>query len=160
MSLIKASSLPAICSPIATHPSFADMTAMPFKTSWTLICSPVSRYIVDPPMLLACSLTVMVSFMDISPRSIASIARSIVMIFVTLAMGRFSCGAFENSTVPVLASTNTALGAVNCIAVSSPVSAFLEEGSPFSVAKTGAAAAKSRKSTITDAIAFRIFVPP
>ena len=89
------SSLPLMCSAIATAQSFAETTAMHLSISLTLICSPASRYTQLPPKDAARSLAMTVSSSLSLPASISSTMSSIVMIFVMLAGNPGSCAFFS-----------------------------------------------------------------
>lgn len=103
-----ASSVPAICSAMATDASLPEATAMPFSKSRTDICSPGSRKIWEPPIEAACSLTCTISSSVMRPSCNASMMRSMVMIFVMDAGGSFSWAFFSYNTVPVDASMSRA----------------------------------------------------
>ena len=111
MRATNASSLPEICSAIATAQSFAETTAMHLSISATLICSPCARYTQLPPKLAARVLAVTVSASDMRPESTSSAMSSIVITFVTLAGKPRSCAFFSYSTSPVTFSISTADGA-------------------------------------------------
>ena len=79
----KAASVPARCSATATAQSFAEPTAIALSISSNVSCSPGSSQICVPPIEQAYSLPVIMVSSVTSPRSSASIANSMVMIFVT-----------------------------------------------------------------------------
>ena len=91
----KSFSVPPRYSAKATAASFPDAIATPFKSSSTVLISPVSRSIVLPPIFLAFSLHVTLSSKAIFPLSTASIVRSIVIILVTDAGANFSSAFFS-----------------------------------------------------------------
>ena len=104
----KPSSLPATASPSATVASFAEAITAAFKRSSTVMVSPGSSHICEPPILLACSLAVITSSTDNSPRSIASIIRSSDIIFVIDAGGSFSSAFISYKIFPVFTSNKIA----------------------------------------------------
>ncbi len=70
-------------SPRAVHASFAEATITAFKSSSTVIVSPTSSHICDPPMETALSDAETESVKDIFPLSIASRISSMLITFVT-----------------------------------------------------------------------------
>ena len=104
----KLSTLPPIYSAIATQPSLADATAIPFNKVSTFWTSPASRNIWLPPIDDAVSLTVTSSVNFILLLSTASHIKSIVITFVTLAGGNFSWQFFSYNTLPLVTSISTA----------------------------------------------------
>ncbi|MNV95936.1 hypothetical protein D3C71_1908840 [compost metagenome] len=81
---------PAIFSAIATEASLPEAIAMPLSISSTVISSPGSRKICEPPMDAAYSLVRTLSVNCSFPSSSASTVSSIVIIFVMLAGGSLS----------------------------------------------------------------------
>ena len=78
---------PAMCSPRATHASFAEPTSAALISSLTVMVSPGSSQIWEPPIDAAYSLQVTVSSIVILPASSASNTNSMVMILVIEASG-------------------------------------------------------------------------
>ena len=91
----KLSTLPPIYSAIATQPSLADATAIPFNKVSTFWTSPASRNIWLPPILAALSLICTLSSNVIFPESSASHISNIVITLVTLAGGNLSWAFFS-----------------------------------------------------------------
>ncbi len=79
----KAESLPAIYSPRSVQASFAEAIITAFSKSFTLICSPTSSQICEPPFDTAFSLAATISSSPILPLSIDSSIISILTILVT-----------------------------------------------------------------------------
>gem|GEM_PF-5585312 len=98
---INESSLPYTYSPSATVASFAETTTSAFSRSCTDIRSPGSRNTCEPPIDAARSLTVTSSSSVILPLSSASAIRSVLMTFVTDAIGRCAVSFSAKSTRPV-----------------------------------------------------------
>ena len=135
ISATNASSLPATASPSTTAASLAEAITTDFIRSSARICSPSLRYICEPPIWDARVDVVSTVSSPSTPRSIASITRSSVIIFVTDAGGSASSAFFSYNTLPVDASMRIA------DAQSSPSSgAVLPDDAP---AVTGNAAAVS-----------------
>ncbi|MPM96191.1 hypothetical protein SDC9_143349 [bioreactor metagenome] len=106
--LTKASSLPETCSPSATAASLALAIAVAFNNSCTVICSPGSNQICEPPIELACGEQVTVSSRLILPESIASITSSSVIILVIDAGGIRVSASFSNKILPLSGSIKIA----------------------------------------------------
>ena len=79
----------------ATAQSFALTTATHLSISDTLMRSPSSSHIWLPPMDAAAGEAETMSFGSIPPPSMASMIRSMVIIFVTLAGEQCSCAPFS-----------------------------------------------------------------
>ena len=99
-----------MASAIATDASLALAILMHFNKVSTGCTSPASKKTCDPPMEAACSETVTSVERDNCPASMASNIRSMVITFVTLAIGRGVSAAFSYKTPPVVASIKMALG--------------------------------------------------
>ena len=85
MASTKAASLPAKCSAMAQAQSLAEDTAMDFIISSTVMLSPTFKNTWLPPFAAAASEVVTESPQLILPLSMASMMRSMVITFVTLA---------------------------------------------------------------------------
>ena len=107
MRATNASSLPAKCSPSATAASLPETTHTALMRSSTRICSPSLSQIWLPPIDAACALPVTVSSYESAPESMASMVKSSVITFVTLAGRRRSCALCSKSTSPVDRSIST-----------------------------------------------------
>ena len=79
----KAVDEPAIYSPKAVQASFAEATITALSSSSTVIVSPTSSHICEPPIATAFSPAVTLSSSVILPLSIASSTKSILISFVT-----------------------------------------------------------------------------
>ena len=108
----KASSLPETASARTTAASLALMITVALIRSSTVICSPSSSQMSDPPMEAAWAEAVRVSVRDSFPASMASKVSSRVITLVMEAQGRCWWGSLSANTRPVEASISTAAGAV------------------------------------------------
>ena len=108
----KASSLPETASASTTAASLALMITVALSRSSTVICSPSSSQMSDPPMEAAWAEAVSSWSRESSPASRASKVSSNVITLVMEAQARRSWAPFSNSTCPVEASISTAAGAV------------------------------------------------
>ena len=107
----KSSSVPLTSSASATAASLALATIVAFTISSTLMVSPGSSQISEPPMDAAWAEAVTVSSHCIFPLSSASMTKISVITLVIEAQALTSWEFFSNSTVPVSASIRTAAGA-------------------------------------------------
>ena len=101
MRATKASIVPHRCSASAAHASLADTTAAALTSSSTVMISPGSSQIWDPPIPAAVAEQVTFSSHDSCPSAMASITSSSVITFVTEAIGRCSRAFCSNSTAPL-----------------------------------------------------------
>ena len=142
-----ASSDPAVCSASATVASLADWITIALSSSSTVITSPTSSQISEPPMELANALVVTCCSSVSSPRSMASMNNRIDMIFVTDPHARRSWAFCSYSTVPVVPSIRIA-----DLAGTSPNSAHAGTHRAHPVIHTASIAAANCRIRLIDCI--------